>query len=494
MKLRIRPRMMAGFLIMSALLIVVGIFAIFYTNRMQKNTSRILAENVSSQKASEELEIALLDMKGLTANYLLDGESKWLEVFSDKQASFVKWFDNAREQAHTLEEKKILDEVEHLFDTYLRYQKKVVSYYQQGNFSQAYEILTGDMRVTFNLIYEKCEELSFLNEKMMYHTSFLIERDNRTVNGMVVLGILAGLALGLFLARSITHPIYELVLKLKGATNEEIVEKVDIADETELEHLSKHVRKLIDKVHEVNKDLEYSQRMLIRSEKLASLGQMAAGVAHEIRNPLTAIKMLIFSLQKDVKNTSPMTKDFEVIIKEIERIETFLQNFLDFARPPKPNFDLMDINELVKQTLTLLSPQIKTGKVKLGENLQAKSATVYGDKEQLQIVLVNIILNALQSMSNGGRLKVETTNRQNPKGLTPTIQIRISDTGSGIPPEILDSIFDPFVTGREKGTGLGLSIAYQIINNHGGWIEAFNNPDKGATFVVNLPIKKGEKC
>lgn len=494
MKLRIRPRMVAGFLLMSALLVVVGIFTSFYTNRMQKNTSRILVENVASLKSAEELEIALLDMKGLTANFLLDGQQNWLVVFAEKKSSFDHWFNQARERTHTDEEEKILDEIQALFVTYLNHQKRVVQFYERGNFRKAHQLLTREMRSTFDNIYDKCEDLLFINEKIMSNISNVIERDNRMINrimfGIGILGILLGLALGMILARGITHSIYELVLKVRGATNEEIVEKVDIANETEFEQLNKHVRRLIDKVHEVNRDLERSQKMLIRSEKLASLGRMSAGLAHELRNPLTAIKMLIFTIQKEAQKDAQMAKDFGVILKEIERMETFLQNFLDFARPPKPIFSAIDINDTVKRTLILLSAQMKGGKVELVEKFDAVNALVHADQEQLQIVFLNILLNAIQSISDSGTISVVTTVKKVSKQSVAYAQVIVSDSGIGIPAKIFNSIFDPFVTSKEGGTGLGLSIANQIVHNHGGWIETLNNPDQGATFIVNLPIKE----
>ena len=490
MKLRIRPKMLIGFLSMSTLLIVVDILAIIYTNRMQANTSRILAENVSSQKAAEELEIALLTMKGLTANYLLDGQQQWLGIFIDKQSSFLKWFDDARKRTHTQEEEKILDEIEKLFITYMSTQKQVLIHYQNGNLIRAHKILTSDMRNIFDLIYEKCEELLLINEKMMVNTSLLIERDNRIVNrvmfGIGTLGIILGLALGLFLARSITHPIYELVLKVKGATKEDIVEKLDITEDMELEGLSQHIRILIDKVHEINTDLQRSRQMLIRSEKLASLGQMSAGLAHEIRNPLTAIKMLVFSINKGIKKKSQMSKDFSVIIKEIMRIEAFLQNFLDFARPPEPDWGQVNINELIEHTINLLAPQLKNSGIRLVKNFFNDNTIIYGDKEQLQQTFVNIILNAIQAMPDGGILTVVTNIEKSLNKSSDILQIKISDNGIGIPEELLNTIFDPFVTTKESGTGLGLSIAHQIIYHHGGWIEAINNPEKGATFIINL--------
>lgn len=481
---------------MSTLLIVVVILVIFYTNRMQQNTSEILVKNVSNLKLAEELEIALMDMKGLTSYYILDGDEEWLKIFSEKQALFIKWFANAQQKGHSVKEKMLLGEINTLYKKYLKYHKEVVYSYRQGETDHAVSILMGDMRETFNSIYEKCEELLSFNEDMMNATNLLIEKDNRMINRITfaigVLGILLGIVLGLVLARSITHPIYELVLKVKGATKEEFIEKIDISEETELEHLSKHVRRLIEKIHEVNKDLEQSQMMLIRSEKLATLGQMAAGLAHEIRNPLTAIKILIFTLQKESTENSQMMKDYAVILKEIDRMENFLQNFLTFARPPESNLAAIDINKIMRHTLNLLTPQIRNKKINLIESFNQEDAFIYGDSEQIQIVLANVILNAIQSVNDEGIIEIESEIKGRIGEPDAYIQIKITDNGTGISQALINSLFDPFVTSKEKGTGLGLFIVHQIIINHGGRIEAFNNSDKGATFIITLPCK-GEK-
>ncbi|MDW7679716.1 MAG: ATP-binding protein [bacterium] len=294
----------------------------------------------------------------------------------------------------------------------------------------------------------------------------------------------------LSLARGIKHSINELVLEVKGVAGGEIVERIDLSHEDEFEWLGKHVKKLIERMYLVNKDLEHSRRMLIQSEKLASLGQISAGIAHEIRNPLTAIKMLIFALQNEHAVDTQMKTDFRVILKEIERMENFLENFLNFARPPEPDFEVIDVNQVIAKTLNLLSPQIISKNIKLIENFSNDNTTVYGDKDQLQIVFMNILLNAIQAISAEGTIKVESKNTRNTLRIQDIFQIVISDNGTGVPAEIMKSIFDPFVSSKKTGTGLGLSIAYQIIHIHGGWIDASNNDDHGATFTINLPFKE----
>lgn len=492
-KRRLGPQMIAGFMLMSGIVVLLSVFAIFYTNRMQHNNSRILEENVASLKAAEELEISLLEMRGLTTNYLLDGHQDWLETFDKKRLTFQTWLALASRRSTTATERTLVDSIAASFQNYLASQRLVVALHQTGRKKAARELLTGAMQTRFTHIYDLCEKLLAVNEQMMHQTSLLIKKDNQTINrvvlGIALSSIVLGLGLGLILSRRIIKPIYRLVLNVKGATEGKMVNKVELSNESELDNLSHNIHLLIKKIQTVNADLAKSQQSLIRSEKLAALGKMAAGLAHEIRNPLTSIKMLIFSLENELADQSHYRKDLEVIRQEINRLETLLQNFLDFARPQQPQLVPLRLHDSLKRVIHLMAPQLKKHKIKLALKLQATNDWVKADKDQIQHVLVNIILNALQAMPGGGVLTIATDSLINDDGL-PFFQMCISDTGCGISPDIIDFIFDPFITNKEDGSGLGLSIVHQIITAHSGWIEAANNPDRGATFTINLPQEK----
>lgn len=479
------------------LLVVLGISAIFYINRIQKNTFRILTENVSSLKAAEELEIALLDMKGLTSYYLLSEDSLWLKSFVDKKKLFLKWFHNAKQQAFTVEEIVILEEIQKLFNEYLFYQQKVVYLKNEEKIGLAKELLFNEMFDTFNSIYDKCEELLSINEKLIAITSYKIQEDNRTsniiINSLAISGALIGILLSLLIARGITHRIDKLVLQLKTATGDEVLGKIDISPESEFDNLDIEIKKLIEKVNKINTDLERNQQLLIRSEKLAVLGKLAASLAHEIRNPLTAIKMLVFSIHEETKKDAYLENDFDIIIKEINRIENFIENFLKFAKPPKPNFKLTTVNEIIKSPLDLLDPQIKKMNIKVINHIAESDIELMADKSLLHQVFVNIILNAIQSMEKGGTIEIGAQKLPGNEKDSEIIEIYCRDSGKGIDQEIINNIFDPFVTKKEDGTGLGLSIAYQIITDHKGWIEAKNNPERGATILVFLPKEQANE-
>jgi len=201
--------------------------------------------------------------------------------------------------------------------------------------------------------------------------------------------------------------------------------------------------------------------------------------------------MLIYSLQKEVKKNPDTEKDFKIIFNEIDRMENFLQNFLDFARPRNPNYDQINIADTLQQTIQLLTPQIREANIRLITDIRNEDIKIFADGEQLRQVFINIILNAIQAMAYGGTLEIITKLLNDITGSPTDIQIIFNDTGCGIPPDIIGSIFDPFITGRKDGTGLGLSIVHRIISNHGGWIDAVNNPEKGACFIIKLPVTKG---
>jgi PAS domain S-box-containing protein len=228
------------------------------------------------------------------------------------------------------------------------------------------------------------------------------------------------------------------------------------------------------------------QRELLLSSRLAAIGELAAGVAHQINNPLTGV--LGFSQRLLKKSTDQETKqDLKIIYTEAERAAKVVQNLLTFARRRQPHKQYSDINEILESALELRSYELKTSNIEVITNLAAKLPEIMLDFFQLQEVFLNLILNAEQALTeahNGGNLTIKTEER---KGY---IRTTFTDDGPGIPAERLDNIFDPFYTTKAEkgGTGLGLSICHGIITEHGGKIYAKSKPGKGATFFVELPL------
>jgi signal transduction histidine kinase len=216
--------------------------------------------------------------------------------------------------------------------------------------------------------------------------------------------------------------------------------------------------------------------------ELAALGQLAASIAHELRNPLSSIKGAAQFLQKEYEDHGSIVEFLSIIIEEVNGLNKLTTEFLDFARPVQLELKPVSLNKIVERTLHLMSVHITDSNVVVREKLSVSLPTIQADAEQLEQVLKNIVINALQAMPEGGVLAVET-------GPTASggAYMAVSDTGIGIPDDKIDRIFQPFVTTKTKGTGLGLSVVHKIVENHGGKIEVASEVAKGATFKILLP-------
>jgi len=223
---------------------------------------------------------------------------------------------------------------------------------------------------------------------------------------------------------------------------------------------------------------------------MAALGQLSAGIAHEIRNPLTSVKIFIQSLEMEIDLDENQKEDFRIIKKEIDKINDHITRFLDFARPEEPSFQQVDIRGLVMDTLDLLAPKMKNTSVDLDISLPEGLPSVKGDSKQLGQVFLNLILNAIEAMPNGGVLTVHSTVNTIPASGEGLLQLFFRDTGCGIPNKDRPYLFDPFFSTKEKGTGLGLSIVYSIIQKHNGQIEVESELGKGSLFIISLPVSK----
>lgn len=236
-------------------------------------------------------------------------------------------------------------------------------------------------------------------------------------------------------------------------------------------------------------ELEKAQASLIRTEKLASLGQLAAGVAHEINNPLGSITIFAHLILKSLPEDDPRRADMQLVIDEANRTKEIVQGLLSFARETKMRPGATNINQIIDEVLNLVMKQSLFHNIKIEKALAENLPSTYADGTQLKQVFLNIILNAAQAMNGSGDLFITTehdeTNRY--------IRVKIRDTGAGIPPEVLGKMFDPFFTTKEKGTGLGLAISYGIIERHQGKIDVETELGKGSTFIITLPVLDGEE-
>jgi two-component system NtrC family sensor kinase len=244
-------------------------------------------------------------------------------------------------------------------------------------------------------------------------------------------------------------------------------------------------RTLEEKVRQRSEELVAMQARVAQSERLASLGLLAAGVAHEINNPLGAILSLTALTLEDITPSDPNRENLVEVVKQSERCRGIVKGLLDFSRQSKGNMEPLDLNVLVNNTLSLIGRQSLFFNTRIVKDLDPNLPAVIGDPSQFQQVLMNLLINAVQAMEEKGVITLVTR-----AAADEAVEVRISDTGRGIAPDQIDMIFDPFFTTKESGhgTGLGLSIAYGIVTTHRGTISVESQLGKGTTFTIRLPV------
>lgn len=218
--------------------------------------------------------------------------------------------------------------------------------------------------------------------------------------------------------------------------------------------------------------------------ELAAVGQLAASIAHELRNPLSSIKGAAQLLREQYDDHLTIVEFLDIILEEVDALSKLTTEFLDFARPVELDLRRLDINNVVRKTLQLMALQINDSRVEVYEDLSADLPLINADEKQLEQVLRNIILNALQAMPSGGNIEISSAPLQ---GRREGVELTVKDTGTGIPQDKLERIFIPFFTTKTKGTGLGLSVVQKIVENHGGRVEVFSEAEEGTTFKLTFP-------
>jgi len=313
-----------------------------------------------------------------------------------------------------------------------------------------------------------------------------IEQSKQFLYGLMIIGPLTLIITAFYFLRNFTRS----VMTLSNATGK--------IKEGELNYRIKNQLKdefsdLATSFNEMAASLNEQQHKIQQAERLAAVGELAAGLAHEVKNPLAGIKVSIEVFKNELHLEQEDKEIFLRIIHEINRIELLLKNLLNYARPLKPRFGSVSLHEILDALIkssefSLKSPDDRsrmTKDINFVKDFAADIPRIEADAGQLQQVFLNLVLNGIDAITEKGTITIKTA-----RGQDQSIQVRISDTGTGIDPEALGMVFNPFFTTKSKGNGLGLAISRRLVEQHNGSIEVFNNPEAGVTFVITLPEKQ----
>ncbi len=324
-----------------------------------------------------------------------------------------------------------------------------------------------------------------------------IARTRWQIAGFGVLGLLLGSASAIVLARRMTRPIQALTRGVSAVGRGDLSQQIEVASLDELGRLSGAFNEMTAQLARV-RELEERLR---RADRLAALGTMAAGIAHDIRNPLTSI--LIFSQLMSLHHDDPdvRAKFDRVVPRELERVQAVIEDMMELARSSTLNLEPTNLNEVLAQVLELYEGQADALSIKISRDFDSDLPSCPADRKRLHRCFSNLIANGIQAMGSGGDLGVRTERSPAPGFPHPQtdistedaqsrakIRVIISDTGQGIPPDRLSRIFDPFYTTKEKGLGLGMAITHRIIEDHKGSIDVQSQVGLGTTFTIQFPV------
>jgi signal transduction histidine kinase len=455
-----------------------------------------VTENLPSVRAAEELEISLLEQRGFVSLYLLDGgKPSWLDELKRRKRSFDEWLARAQKSAHTPEEKEILISLDAVYREYDARRNAVVALYDRGDAEEAKAVLLLEVNGLYDRAYGLCEDFLAANQRYVESTTAHARRRTRQVTWAV--GICVGLTIGLGAAllwlffEGVLFPLRRMVADARVFAGENPTSSLEIPID-ELRAVGLYLRTLMSDVADTRSILEDSRSRLISAEKLATVGKLAASVAHEMRNPLTAVKMWLFSIRKSIGADAELDRKFEIMSEEITRLESIIRNFLEFSRPPALKRQPKQISLLIDKTLELFGHRLGEEKIRVVRKDANDLPEVMVDPEQFKQVLINLLDNAAEATREGGEIRVSTNAASDAEG-RPMVVVRIRDTGSGMPPDARQRVFEPFFTTKEEGTGLGLCIAAQIMARHQGRLVLESSSDRGTTFAVWIPTHRAQQ-
>lgn len=533
-------------MLISFLLLCLGAFAAWWVDKTQSANSQLISQEVHGIIAAQDLYAKMREFRRNLDLFLRNQDIRELEKIQAGRDSTQVLLDEASRSARTAGEEELVDVIRrgyvHFFDEYQRlYQEqlKQPDPGQQAELSRNLSILA-DQILTEEILQPAMACVDY-NRKVVDTSEAALKETARQVRlGFLLLGLcgaLAGMAMGVGLALRLRRTMVKLQVSVKGVAGRltEVLGPVSLAEAKTMQQLQVSLQGMEQHIAEVVERLQQQELEILRREQLASLGQIAAGLAHELRNPLMPMKMLVQAAVKKGENGPGLNgRSLHVVNEEICRMETAIQAFLDFARPPQLEQTRFDLRVLCQQTLELVSARATQQDVLLRSSWPHEPVLINADAGQVRQVVLNLVLNAMDAMPDGGqidlRISLESVPRNRdkanshhhslsqfalsssadmhifpnnpqddlvkhtlhtPQQLIPDASwcvVSVLDTGQGISKDMLERIFEPFVTTKETGNGLGLPTCRRIVQAHGGTIFAINRPDGGAAFTFRLPL------
>ncbi|MEZ6058517.1 MAG: ATP-binding protein [Planctomycetaceae bacterium] len=482
----------------------------WYVHSLQQDASNLLSRALASMRAAEEIEIRTREMRTRLNQFLLTGDPRYFSEVPELHEQLLDWLTRAEQLVVDDAEREMTSKTRAGLSDFWDGYQHLIRRADSGAPTEELKAEVGrliDDKITVGILVHAHQFLDVNQEAIQHTIPANQQAADRMGLGMVALGFLgslAGVMIGVSMARQFSESLVRLTVPVRDAAGKlnEVVGPIELSTSADnMEELNKSLESLAGRVNDVVLQLQRSQREALRAEQLAAVGQLAAGMAHELRNPLTAIKMIVQSAVEGQGAAGISGRALEVLYEQILRQEHSITGFLEFARPPRLEPHQFDLCNVLRASVLLLSEQGERQGVSIESMTPDGEIRILGDSAQVGQVIVNLIINAVDALPDGGQVSTAVrvvpldeliaTTTLHPASNSPSptgwALLTVTDNGPGLPVELAERIFDPFISTKETGMGLGLSICKRIVELHGGQITATNNPHGGATFYVAFP-------
>lgn len=525
-------RLVSPMIMLSAALLLIGVFAARTVHVQQQQSSEAMAKEVESLIELENLYIDAREVRYRVNLFLRNQDAASLDASLAAISAFKEQLVKALPRRAMSEEQGLVSQANRGFEEFRQAYFGTLGFEIEGespSVRRGEQKLGPDELAKVSRLADEVftqEVLEPLQESIAANRVAVDETNTRNLEaarqlmyGFLLLGVcggLAGILTGLGVGRALGNSMIQLSVSIRDAAVKlsDARGVITLTRHSDLQGLRTGVQSLAEDISHVVQQLQQRERELMQSERLGQLGQLAAGMAHELRNPLMPMKMLVEAALEQPQGGGLKGRSLEVIREEISRLESSIQSFLDFARPPRPEKTEQDLVKVIDDSLLLLKARAEKQGVEMLFVRQPEVIRCIVDKGQFCQLLLNLLLNSLDALPAGGQIGVELSlfhrmekskadalgqetdsQVESPRRLIKLgtgqsvdwIQLRVSDNGPGLEPEIAERIFEPFATTKETGMGLGLATCKRIVLAHGGRIDVSNREQGGTEFSIQLP-------
>jgi len=488
-------RAQRALLLLSASLLLAGtnsVLSWIALQQAQGALERVISTSVTDLRDVRTLTASVVDQQRILSSYLLEKKGRWPEEIRAGEEVFVQRLRRVEAVSGRLAGEETVQRLRMAFAGYDRKRDLVITLCDKGRFDKAQEVFLRDVGPLYTELDQACDQLA---EEAVREARRIRDRARgrlRRTEVWLIASSGAFLVLSIALVLQLVCGVYLPLRSMVSESSEALGgERRPESSTDEILALRSLLSASESETRNARNERDRGREQLVAAEQMASLGRLAAGVAHEIRNPLASLKLRLYSLREDFGKHPQYEDDLRVMSEEIERLDEFVRDFLAFSRPPRPQREPVTAAVVLDRTLELVRHELEGRAIKLLRSCDAGLPLMSADPQQIKRVLVNLALNSADAMGGGGAISFEAASEEDADGHRMVV-LRVRDTGCGIAEDVRGRVFQPFVSNKEQGTGLGLSIAARILEEHDGRLVLESTSAEGTVFAAWVPVAEGQ--